>query len=176
MNQPCKDASLSASDRVHEAQPVFSGITSAAQEAYEPGSSNCTGRNAPCLPKEGTISFDDIFKAIDKDKSGAISLCEFRDFARSLMGEKPPIDRPVTPLPEPVKPPVDRPVTPLPEPVKPPIDRPVTPLPPVENHPTGNFSTRNGRIYDPSGREFQPRGFDIDNPNVALQDVDKIDR
>lgn len=170
MNQPCRDSSLPASDRVNEAQTAHCGITSAAQEAYEPGTRNCSARNSSSLPKEGSISFEDIFKAIDKDKSGAISMCEFRDFTASLLGAKPPVDRPVTPPVDrpPVTPPVDRPVTP-------PVDRPVTP--PVENPPIdtkGNFSTRNGRIYDPSGREFQPRGFDIDNPQVALQDADKI--
>ncbi|OPZ90596.1 MAG: Cellulase (glycosyl hydrolase family 5) [bacterium ADurb.Bin425] len=208
MNQPCRDSSLPANDRVNEAQTAHCGITSAAQEAYEPGTRNCSARNSSSLPKEGSISFEDIFKAIDKDKSGAISMCEFRDFAASLLGAKPPVDRPVTPpvdrppvtppvdrpVTPPVTPPVDRPVTPPVDrpPITPPVDRPVTPpvdrppvtppvdrpvTPPVENPPIdtkGNFSTRNGRIYDPSGREFQPRGFDIDNPQVALQDVDKI--
>ena len=161
MNSHCQDSSLPPADRLQEAQPAHCGIASAAQEAYEPGASKLSARSNLCLPKEGSISFEDIFKAIDKDKSGGISFCEFKDFARSLVGQT--VDRPVTPQPEPVKPPVDRPVTPQPEPVTPPVERP-----------TGNFSTRNGRIYDPAGKEFQPRGFDIDNPNVALQDVDKI--
>ncbi|MBN8659011.1 MAG: cellulase family glycosylhydrolase [Candidatus Obscuribacter phosphatis] len=204
MNQPCRDSSLPANDRVSETQSAHHGITSAAQEAYEPGTRNCSGRGSSTLPKEGSISFEDIFKAIDKDKNGSINMCEFRDFAASLLGAKPPVERPpvggpVTPpgdkppverppvggpvTPPGDKPPVERPpvggpVTPpgdKPPVERPPVDRPVTP--PVENPPIdtkGNFSTRNGRIYDPSGREFQPRGFDIDNPEVALQDVDKI--
>ncbi|MBL0187876.1 MAG: cellulase family glycosylhydrolase [Candidatus Obscuribacter sp.] len=84
-------------------------------------------------------------------------------------GPKPPVDVP-TPGP---KPPVD---APHPGP-KPPVDVP-TPRPPVDV-PTpgpihGNFTTRDGKIYDPSGKEFQPRGFDVDDINVALQDIDKI--
>lgn len=37
-----------------------------------------------------------------------------------------------------------------------------------------NFSTHDGKIFDPNGKEFQPRGVDVDNLNYALQDVDKI--
>jgi Cellulase (glycosyl hydrolase family 5). len=52
--------------------------------------------------------------------------------------------------------------------VKPPIDV----KPPVET--SANFSVRNGRIYDPSGKEFQPRGVDVDDVRVAMQDIDLI--
>lgn len=37
-----------------------------------------------------------------------------------------------------------------------------------------HFSTREGRIYDPSGKVFQPRGLDVDDVAIAEQDVDAI--
>ena len=90
-------------------------------------------------------------------------------------GERPPVSHPPDAhIPPGERPPVSHP----PDAHIPPGERPPVPAP-GDNHPptgntNGNFSTRDGKIYDPKGREFQPRGIDVDNMSYALQDIDKI--
>ncbi len=199
MPNPCNDQTgkpveLPAANSSAESH----GIISAAQDAYRPQHTDCRGLRPtpPAGRSQDELLFDDIFKAIDRDHNGSIDRTEFGNFGKLVApfnGERPghcPGDQPVPPVkppehrPEPVppvKPPEHRP-EPVP-PVKPPEHRPepVPPVKPPEHRPEptpgpipGNFTTRNGKIYDPSGKEFQPRGFDVDDINVALQDIDKI--
>ncbi|MBS2006123.1 MAG: cellulase family glycosylhydrolase [Cyanobacteria bacterium SZAS TMP-1] len=198
MPNPCHDQANRPTDNVSaNATGENAGIVSAAQEAYQPRHTDCHLPPAPGQPRDAQeLLFDDIFKAIDRNRDGNINLQEFTAFSQLIAPLNPGGNRPgVNPpghghdvLPSPVPPP-DVTIDPI-ETRHPPdvtIDPIETGRPPVSNDPlprphpptdttpvTGNFSSRNGRIYDPSGKEFQPRGFDVDNPQVALQDIDKI--